>query len=1449
VKRIVEKVVAVLLAVVLTSGIVPLGRLVTVTGAEENENVGNVIRNGHYIESVPFIYDTVYAPDSLLENEILIAKQNNKFALIGTDGTELTGFIYDSLSYGTSATGEEDNYIAEGLLLAGTHEGYSHYYGLVDIMGQQVTNIEYGGIDIFSEGLAYAYVSSYDNERNFAGYIDTTGKRVISISDPIYGSRYARGKGFHEGLAAVYTYDGWQYIDTNGQIVIQEKFEEANDFSCGLAAVKKDGKWGFINKQGEIVIPCAYGEETQDFRCGISFVTLNGQGALIDTNGDILTPFIYTYPYYTMKKESFSSEGWLLVQTGIMDDYGVIDFSGHEIVPCKYSEIEKLSQNLLIIKDKSTKRLGVINIRGNIIVPCLYTAIYPSIWTDNIFVATGAGEYIFDESGNQLTTDDLIPYGYPPDGFSDIENEMWIDGVYKGSLSEIRQSQFSDGLSKRDHRYKTGGSISNPDSYRTLKTTYSDHSGNIVLSFTTQNTYSDFSEGLAQYYDYGKQKRGYINKAGATVIPAIFDSASDFSKGYAKVEQGGKYGLISFVEDDGEGETSLYIKNVLSPTNATISNEPTGAIFHGEPVNAKISAFVSNPVTSLPIIVTPSIPGSVWTLHKMNPETIKYEELVNKQLPLNVGENYAFIELSASGFDTVIYMLQIIRGKPLEEIVLNYNKDYDDGEVKVKWGDSLFEVTSFNSGHDLALAAAALNAGGSGNATYLRGADGSYARLHFIGDKYYNYGTNDLTEHCFSIAHQEITVNGETQLLVAVILRGTDSTIEGLGDAFVKPEDDFGEYKVYNYFNSYQDKVWNAFNDYVKEQADGYDHVKVLIVGHSLGGAAANLLAARFKLESNPYVTEVSDVYAFTFGALNSIGLKNGQPQNPISGFGYIHNYFNFFDTYGPDGVGSEFFGIKPADGATTLKSKFGSVLVFEAQYRDIFTKFPFPTPPNLDEKRFANHVMACYADAVRRVINGDLKLELGQRVAFLCPVDVEVYDNAGELVGRTVNNELDESTTTIPMYVDGDEKYVWLSADEKYTFFLTAFDEGTMDYYIETVGSTEESDTAQKSFVNVSLNPGKVMRSDVSGDITIPETRLYVLDETGTAVKEVQPDGTEVDIVSKSNDAKLSGLTVSMGTLMPSFNPAITNYTARVGNGVSSITLTATKSNSGATVVGDGIHVLSVGVNRFEVTVTAEDGITKMTYVILVTRASSENNNGNNNENEGNNATDNNGNGRGGSGDLYTPVIPPSVSLTPNETPTSPLVTEPVSWINPFGDVKETDWFYNSVRYVSENGIMSGTSADLFSPNMAITRAMLVTVLYRLEGKPGVTGQNVFADVQNIQWYTNAVIWATENNIAYGYGNDLFGTNDYATREQVIAILYRYAQHKGLNVSMQSDLYQFTDTEQISDWALAAVKWAVAVGIIHGRTDKTVVPKGQATRAEVAAILNEITMIGKEIV
>ena len=194
-------------------------------------------------------------------------------------------------------------------------------------------------------------------------------------------------------------------------------------------------------------------------------------------------------------------------------------------------------------------------------------------------------------------------------------------------------------------------------------------------------------------------------------------------------------------------------------------------------------------------------------------------------------------------------------------------------------------------------------------------------------------------------------------------------------------------------------------------------------------------------------------------------------------------------------------------------------------------------------------------------------------------------------------------------------------------------------------------------------------------------------------------------------------------------------------------------------------------------------------------------------------------------------------------DKPAAPPAVEPgqPSWANPYSDLSATDWYYDAVKYVHQNGIFTGTSDNLFSPNQTLTRGMLVTSLWRLAGQP-VGENNSFTDVPGGEWFTEAVSWAAANGIVEGYGNGVFDPYASVNREQMAAIFYRYAGHIGLNLTINGaggTAAAYADWPAVSSWAQDAFTWFCAKEIIQGKTTEAGVildPQGLATRAEAAS-------------
>lgn len=176
-----------------------------------------------------------------------------------------------------------------------------------------------------------------------------------------------------------------------------------------------------------------------------------------------------------------------------------------------------------------------------------------------------------------------------------------------------------------------------------------------------------------------------------------------------------------------------------------------------------------------------------------------------------------------------------------------------------------------------------------------------------------------------------------------------------------------------------------------------------------------------------------------------------------------------------------------------------------------------------------------------------------------------------------------------------------------------------------------------------------------------------------------------------------------------------------------------------------------------------------------------------------------------------------------------------------PFTDVVAGTWYYGAAAYAYNNGLFAGMTPTTFAPNATMTRAMLVSVLWRLAGAPAPKAPNTFVDVPDGAWYTDAVTWAAENGVVSGIGGSRFDPSGFVTREQTAEILYNYAHSKGYDVSARADLTAFPDAASVSGWAEEALSWANAAGLINGtvRDGQTILdPQGSASRAQVAMIL-----------
>jgi hypothetical protein len=392
----------------------------------------------------------------------------------------------------------------------------------------------------------------------------------------------------------------------------------------------------------------------------------------------------------------------------------------------------------------------------------------------------------------------------------------------------------------------------------------------------------------------------------------------------------------------------------------------------------------------------------------------------------------------------------------------------------------------------------------------------------------------------------------------------------------------------------------------------------------------------------------------------------------------------------------------------------------------------------------------------------------------------------------------------------------------------------------------------------------------------------------------------------------RLASLSISQGTLSPTFSANTFSYAVSVGNAVTSISVTATAAAGSTIVSGTGAHSLSIGANTINVVVSAP-GASNITYTIVVTRAAAQQPGpgpvaptltlspnpapfitarlGANAT-----ATVNIGGWASGAITFTNDNTPDWVILTPNAAantitvslgedapatavndtwtvrvnrggqnvqltvrvniPAAPAIATyklafedqiipREDWpANPFADVFAADWFYETVLFAYAHGIMTGTAPMTFSPDMTLTRAMAVQVLYNLEGRPGVAGlTNPFTDVAETAWYRDAVVWAADNGIVSGIGDNLFAPSSDIIRSHMTIILNNYATFRGLTLPELRDNPVFIDGDDIRDYARDSIFSMFRAGIVSGMGDNNFAPAGNATRAQFATMFKNFMM------
>ncbi|MCL2815528.1 MAG: S-layer homology domain-containing protein, partial [Oscillospiraceae bacterium] len=449
-----------------------------------------------------------------------------------------------------------------------------------------------------------------------------------------------------------------------------------------------------------------------------------------------------------------------------------------------------------------------------------------------------------------------------------------------------------------------------------------------------------------------------------------------------------------------------------------------------------------------------------------------------------------------------------------------------------------------------------------------------------------------------------------------------------------------------------------------------------------------------------------------------------------------------------------------------------------------------------------------------------DLLINKPIGIVVRCPVDVELYGANNQLLGKITNNIPDyDPDDGIFMVVEDDVKCIVVPSDMKYTLKLTGTDNGTMTYSVSLVDFEAETET-EKTFSNVKLFNGKQMQSSFGDDIDTSGIQLFVI-ENGAKVAEIDENGIETKIAppANSSDSETTNQPTAQPTAESPPKPDTSEDKNIVDNGSAAETpddKDPDDDDDGSVMFPDGGKIETPNEKSTIIvppgTTISQDGSISFPK------------------------------GSGGAKLTYG-----DFTFNINENAVITFDSEISSGYsifidNPFDDVKESDWFYDDVMYVYSHGLMNGTGIDpmIFSPDISLTRGMVVTVLYRLAGSPDVNDlTNPFDDVAADMWYTDAIKWAAENDIVKGYGNGKFGPNDNITRQDLAAVIYRYEQFSdNIPRDVLTDR-KFSDWTDINDYAKNAVNVLTMQGIINGKPGNIFDPAGNATRAEFSAILH----------
>lgn len=448
---------------------------------------------------------------------------------------------------------------------------------------------------------------------------------------------------------------------------------------------------------------------------------------------------------------------------------------------------------------------------------------------------------------------------------------------------------------------------------------------------------------------------------------------------------------------------------------------------------------------------------------------------------------------------------------------------------------------------------------------------------------------------------------------------------------------------------------------------------------------------------------------------------------------------------------------------------------------------------------------------------NGNLWLKASDGVLVFWPYPdgTDKYTNFRLVHYKSVqrsNVKFEEAVANNPVHevdiINTDYGVAFYLPESDFSPFTLLWEKVKTIYDIEIDQGANGTVTSDKN----SATAGEDIKLTVTPDNNFELDKIIVTDKNGNEI--------EVDFTTNADGTITFPMTNSPVTITPSFEKVETGSSS--GSTTSKHYNVIVEESSNGTVSSS--HKTAGYGKEVTLTVSADKGYILETITVTTT----------NGENLNVKLTYN----ADGTISFHMPASDVIVNAT--------FVANDVNVINPdsdniFDDVNKDDWFYDYVKDAFENGLISGMDENHFGPYITTTRGMIATLVHRLEGTPQTDFDSAYPDVLDNHYYTEAVDWGTEYKVLWGYGNGLYGPEDLVTREQLVSILYRYANYKGLDTSIKGDLSAFTDADNITGYALPGMKWAVANGLIAGRTSDTLEPTAYATRAEVLTIFVKI--------